>query len=76
MMEYILSDSEPASESESMLGVFTASERNVWAHARETHFSGNNINKASLDIIERSTFILILEEQPFTANEVKYSTKS
>lgn len=45
-------EGDKATRGEEILGVLTASERNVWADARTKYFS-SGINKESLDVIEK-----------------------
>ena len=54
------------SEVESLLGVLTATKRDVWAEARQRHFSSGT-NKSSLIAIEGSAFVLILDDEPYDA---------
>ena len=53
-------------EAESLVGVLTASKRDVWAEARQKHFSSGT-NKSSLSSIEGSASVLILDDEPYDA---------
>ena len=54
------------SEAESLVGVLTATKRDVWAQARQKQFSSGT-NKSSLTSIEGSAFVLILDDEPYNA---------
>ena len=62
-----MDDSRNVTDMESMVGVLTSSRRNTWAQARDTHFS-SGVNKASLNAIESAAFVLVLEQESYTAN--------
>lgn len=47
---------------EKYLAALTAGDRVPWANARKKFF-GQGINKASLHIIERAAFVLVLDEE-------------
>lgn len=46
------------------LGALTATDRVSWAKARNDFFS-QGLNKASLDVIEKAAFVLILDEENY-----------
>lgn len=51
------------------VAALTAVDRTTWADARETHF-GEGINKASMDLLERASLVVCLDEEaPSTLNE-------
>ena len=62
-----MDDRRNVTDMESMVGVLTSSRRNTWAEARDTHFS-SGVNKASLNAIESAAFVLVLEQESYTAN--------
>lgn len=64
LIEKIIADDSPATESEQHLGALTAAERKTWAVARKTHFT-KGINRISLNAIENAIFVLVLEDQDF-----------
>ena len=54
----------PPSSGEMHLGALTATDRVSWAKARNDFFS-QGLNKASLDVIEKAAFVLILDEENY-----------
>nr|VZI47521.1 unnamed protein product [Spirometra erinaceieuropaei] len=64
MFESILGDvSEPAA-GEKRLGALTAGPRDDWAMARKSFFS-SGVNRTSLNAIEKSAFLVVLDEEAF-----------
>ncbi|XP_031774670.1 carnitine O-palmitoyltransferase 1, liver isoform isoform X1 [Apis florea] len=63
-MQQILNDKSIPSDGEEKLAALTASERTAWAIAREEFFS-KGMNKASLDLIEKAAFIVVLDDIPY-----------
>lgn len=63
-MQQILNDKSLPSDGEEKLAALTASERTAWAIAREEFFS-KGMNKASLDLIEKAAFIVVLDDIPY-----------
>lgn len=57
----ILDDPSLCDEGEEHLAALTATDRVTWAQARRDFFA-KGLNKASLDVIEKAAFILILDE--------------
>lgn len=57
----ILDDPSQPDEGESHLAALTASNRTQWAQARAQFFS-KGLNHASLDIIDKAAFVVILDE--------------
>ncbi|EDV25450.1 uncharacterized protein TRIADDRAFT_23733 [Trichoplax adhaerens] len=57
----IIDDEEEPLPSELHLAALTAVDRTRWATIREEYFS-NGINKQSLDVIEKSAFVLVLDD--------------
>lgn len=60
-MQKILDGEHSTIKGEQYLGSLTASDRVTWANARSKYFS-KGINKASLDIIEKAAFVLVLDD--------------
>ena len=65
-IQSILDDVSVVNEAESLVGVLTASKRDVWAEVRQKHFLSGT-NKSSLSSIEGSAFVLILDDEPYNA---------
>ncbi|GAB6018551.1 hypothetical protein CHUAL_000246 [Chamberlinius hualienensis] len=63
-MQKILDGTHSPAKGEQFLGALTASDRVTWANARNQYF-GKGINKASLDIIEKAAFVLVLEDDDY-----------
>ncbi|XP_014215150.1 carnitine O-palmitoyltransferase 1, liver isoform isoform X2 [Copidosoma floridanum] len=63
-IQAILDDKSTPCEGEERLASLTAGERTHWAKTREEHFS-RGINKNSLDIIEKSAFVVALDDVPY-----------
>jgi len=61
-LQKILDDDSAPAEGEKHLASLTAGERTKWAEARDKFFSRGR-NKASLDAIEKSAFVLVLEAE-------------
>jgi len=57
----IIENTDEADASEVFLPVLTAMDRTTWAEARTKHFS-SGVNKASLDIVEKAAFFVVLED--------------
>ena len=64
LIEKIQADEVPASEAEQHLGALTAAERAAWANTRKEYFT-KGINRISLNAIENSIFVLVLEDTDF-----------
>ncbi|UJR21168.1 hypothetical protein I4U23_024266 [Adineta vaga] len=63
-LDEIIRDTTPPDNGEEHLGALTAGERTAWAEARETYFR-SGINRSSLEAIEKSAFVLILDDEDF-----------
>lgn len=63
-MQYILNDKSAPSPGEEKLAALTAGDRTAWARAR-TDFFSKGINKNSLDLIEKSAFVVALDDIPY-----------
>ncbi|XP_053986791.1 carnitine O-palmitoyltransferase 1, liver isoform isoform X1 [Hylaeus volcanicus] len=63
-MQQILDDKSEPANGEVKLAALTAGERTAWAEAREEYFA-KGVNKASLDLIEKSAFVLVLDDEPY-----------
>ncbi|XP_076640143.1 carnitine O-palmitoyltransferase whd isoform X1 [Colletes latitarsis] len=63
-MQQILDDKSEPSDGEVKLAALTAGERTAWANARETYFA-KGVNKASLDLIEKAAFVVVLDDIPY-----------
>lgn len=73
-IQQILDNQSTPSEGEEKLAALTAGERTVWAQSRQEHFS-KGVNKASLDIIEKAAFVVILDDIPYEYDSVCYLIK-
>lgn len=69
MFQEIIDDSSEALKGEDKLPALTAGERVPWAKARKAYFS-TGVNKASLTAIEKSSFVLVLDEEEYTYDPV------
>ncbi|CAB0029295.1 unnamed protein product [Trichogramma brassicae] len=63
-IQSILDDTSSPYEGEERLASLTAGERVHWAKSREEHFA-RGINKISLDLIEKSAFVVALDDVPY-----------
>ncbi|XP_015436022.1 PREDICTED: carnitine O-palmitoyltransferase 1, liver isoform [Dufourea novaeangliae] len=63
-MHQILHDQSEPSVGEEKLAALTAGERPTWARAREEFFV-KGVNKASLDLIEKAAFVVVLDNIPY-----------
>jgi carnitine O-palmitoyltransferase 1, liver isoform len=63
-LDEIIRDTTPPAYGEEHLAALTAGERSFWAEARETYFH-TGVNRSSLEAIEKSAFVLILDEEEF-----------
>jgi len=63
-IERILADTSEPSPGELHLAALTAGERTPWALARLAHFK-HGINRRSLASIEKSAFVVVLDEEEF-----------
>lgn len=59
----ILDSALQPADGEQELAALTAGKREHWAQARRDHFS-SGINRASLRAIERSAFVVVLDDEP------------
>lgn len=66
-LEQILKDTASPSPGEEHLGALTAGERRPWAEARRDYFS-SGLNKESLHVIEKSAFVLVLDDEAHPVN--------
>ena len=64
----ILDDPCEPDDGERHLGAMTASERTKWAKTRSTYFS-KGLNKASLDVIEKAAFVIVLDDYAYDYDE-------
>ena len=62
LFQLILDNPGVPCKGEEKLAALTAGERTPWAKARKQFFS-SGVNKASLDAIEKSSFVLVLDEE-------------
>ncbi|ELU00493.1 hypothetical protein CAPTEDRAFT_167071 [Capitella teleta] len=62
MLQEILDSEEEPAEGEEHLAALTAGYRTPWAEARKDFF-GKGFNKTSLDAIEKSAFVLVLDDE-------------
>lgn len=56
---------------EENLAALTAGERTAWALARKKYFSAG-VNKTSLHAIERSAFVVVLDQEEFDYDPVRF----
>ncbi|RWS14683.1 carnitine O-palmitoyltransferase 1: liver isoform-like protein [Dinothrombium tinctorium] len=63
-LDKIIADEASALPGEKHLGALTATDRVTWANTRQDYFM-KGINKISLDIIEKSAFVLVLDDKDF-----------
>jgi carnitine O-palmitoyltransferase 1 len=63
-LNHIINSNDKASHPEKFLGSLTAWDRTKWAETRNKYFS-KGVNKASLDVIEKSIFFFNLHDGPF-----------
>lgn len=68
-MNHILQDTSSPAVGEEILASLTAGERTAWANTRsEFFFKGTN--RTSLDAIEKSAFVVALDDFPYEFEEV------
>ncbi|ENN80944.1 hypothetical protein YQE_02649, partial [Dendroctonus ponderosae] len=63
-IEQILKDQSEPQPGEEKLAALTAGIRTQWAYVRNKHFA-KGVNKASLDAIEKSAFVVVLDDFPY-----------
>uniref|UniRef100_T1K5L4 Uncharacterized protein n=1 Tax=Tetranychus urticae TaxID=32264 RepID=T1K5L4_TETUR len=68
ILDKIVADESQALRGEEHLSVVTAVDRVSWSQTRERYFS-RGINKTSLDAIEKSAFVLVLDDVDFEFDE-------
>jgi len=73
-IQQILDDNSMPSEGEEKLAALTAGERTNWAQTRKNFFA-KGVNKASLDLIEKSAFVVALDDVPYEFDTVCYSIR-
>jgi len=73
-IQQILDDDSTPSEGEEKLAALTAGERTAWAQARNDFFA-KGVNKASLDLIEKAAFVVVLDDVPYEYDPVRYLIK-
>jgi carnitine O-palmitoyltransferase 1 len=74
-LDEIIRDPTPPAIGEEHLAALTAGERPLWAEARETYFR-SGVNRSSLEAIEKSAFVLILDEEEFEIGTVSLFNKT
>jgi len=67
-MNHILQDTSAPAVGEERLAALTAGERTAWANAR-TEFFFKGTNRTSLDAIEKSAFVVALDDMPYEFDE-------
>ena len=72
-LDEIIRDPTPPAYGEEHLGALTAGERTLWAEARESFFRGG-VNRSSLEAIEKSAFVLALDDDEFEIGTVSYQS--
>lgn len=73
-IQSILDNTEKPCVGEEKVAALTAADRTHWANTR-TNFFFKGINRQSLDAIEKSAFVVALDEVPYEYNPVSYSIK-
>ncbi|XP_076801897.1 carnitine O-palmitoyltransferase 1, liver isoform-like isoform X2 [Clavelina lepadiformis] len=68
VFETILNNKSAPSPGEENLAALTAGDRIPWAQARNQHFS-NGVNKKSLHAIEKSAFVVVLDDEEHNLSE-------
>lgn len=68
-MQHILDDKSQPATGEERVAALTAGERTAWANAR-TEFFFKGLNRQSLDAIEKSAFVVALDDVPYEYDEV------
>lgn len=63
-LEQIVNDDSKPAPGELYLGALTATDRKIWAETRKNHFRQGQ-NKVSLDAIEKSAFMVVLDDEAF-----------
>lgn len=56
---------------EDKLASLTANNRSLWAQVRNDYFF-KDVNKTSLELIERAAFIVVLDDIPYEFDKVRY----
>ena len=69
-IEKILNDQSEPVKGEKYLAALTAGDRIPWAQARNKYFS-EGVNKASLAVIEKAAFCLILDDDEYEISRVR-----
>ncbi|XP_051161929.1 carnitine O-palmitoyltransferase 1, liver isoform isoform X1 [Leptopilina boulardi] len=72
-IQQILDDTSSPAEGEEKLASLTAGERTHWAQTRQKYFF-KGVNRASLDLIEKAAFIVVLDDVPYEFDK-KYPEK-
>ena len=68
-LDEIIRDATPPAYGEEHLAALTAGERTSWAEARDKYFS-SGVNRSSLEAIEKSAFVLILDDEEYDIGTV------
>ncbi|XP_063986769.1 carnitine O-palmitoyltransferase 1, liver isoform isoform X2 [Diachasmimorpha longicaudata] len=68
-IQYILNHNAVPQKGEEKLAALTAINRTSWAQARQTHFV-KGLNKVSLELIEKSAFVVTLDDYPYEYDPV------
>jgi carnitine O-palmitoyltransferase 1 len=71
--ERIMDDESAPEKGEQKLAALTAWDRTSWSKAR-TQFFAKGINRTSLDIIEKSAFVLVLDDEEYFYDPVSSFT--
>lgn len=69
MFQEILNDSSEPAKGEDKLAALTAGDRVPWAKARKSFFA-TGVNRASLTAIEKSSFVLALDDIEYNYSAV------
>lgn len=69
-----MKDQSEPQPGEEKLAALTAGIRTQWAYVRNKHFA-RGVNKASLDAIEKSAFVVVLDDFPYEFDMACYLAK-
>ena len=73
VFQQIIDDTSEPAKGENHLAALTAGERVPWAKARKAYFS-SGVNKASLSTVEKSAFVLALDDENYNYSAVSRET--
>lgn len=70
-INYIMTHESEPGNGEEKLAALTAIDRTTWAKARGEYFA-KGTNRISLDLIEKSAFVVVLDDVPYEYDPVSY----